>query len=73
MTQPIYLFVIYDRLNNMKKEYSIHKYQIYNDKFHWPKILATIEIIGPIYHMDYSENLGQQFKYEPQLSHFNKT
>ena len=28
--------------------------------------------IGVIYHMDYSENLSQQYKYEPQSSHFNK-
>ena len=61
--------VIYDRLNKMKKEYLIF---LYNDKFHWPKILVTTEAIGPIYHMDFSENLSQQFKYEPQSCHFNK-
>ena len=48
----------------------MHKY--YNDKFHWPKILSTIPEQGEIYHMDYSENLSQAYKYEPQSSHFNK-
>ena len=28
--------------------------------------------LGPIYHMDYSENITQSFKYEPQELHFNK-
>ena len=38
-------------------------YQIYNDKFHWPKILSTIPEQGEIiYHMDYSENLSQAYK-----------
>ena len=25
-----------------------------------------------LYHMDFSENISQHFKYEPQFSHFNK-
>ena len=57
----------------MRLEYLIHKYQIYNDRFHWPTILATTENLGNILHMDYSENVSQHFKYEPQSSHFNKT
>ena len=52
--------------------YTTHKYQVFNDQFHWPKILATANDIGEIYHMDYSENLSQQYKFEPQSSHFNK-
>ena len=52
--------------------YTTHKYQVFNDQFHWPKILATANDIGEIYHMDYSENLSQQYKFEPQSSHFKK-
>ena len=63
---------IYKKLSACKKDYTCHKYQVFNDKFHWPRILATCEDIGVIYHMDYSENLSQQYKYEPQSSHFNK-
>ena len=43
------------------------------DKLHWPIILQTIATHGEIYHMDFSENLTQLFKYEPQSSHFNKS
>ena len=49
-----------------------HKYQVYNNKHHWPEILRTTEEFGAIYHLDYSENLTQSYKYEPQSSHFNK-
>ena len=28
--------------------------------------------IGKIYHLDYSENMSQQYKYEPRSSHFIK-
>ena len=62
---------IYKKLSACKKDYTCHKYQVFN-KFHWPRILATCEDIGVIYHMDYSENLSQQYKYEPQSSHFKK-
>ena len=34
--------------------------------------MATTNDIGEIYHMDYSENLSQQYKFKPQSSHFNK-
>ena len=63
---------IYKKLSAVKKDYTCHKYQVFIDKFHWPKILSTCEDIGVIYHMDYSENLSQQYKYEPQSSHCNK-
>ena len=50
----------------------MHKYQVYNDKHHWPSILASSEDFGPIYHMDYSKNIAQMYKYKPQSSHFSK-
>ena len=59
-------------MSAVKKDYTCHEYQVFNGKFHWPKILSTCEDIGVIYHMDYSENLSQEYKYEPQWSHFNK-
>ena len=46
---------IYKTLISLKKVYTTHKYQVFNDQFHWPKILATANDIGEIYHMDYSE------------------
>ena len=64
---------VYGKLNGMRLEYLIHKYQIYNDRFHWPTILATTENLGNILHIDYSENVSQHLKYEPKSSHFNKT
>ena len=45
---------------------------MYNDNYQWPRILATIPDNGPIYHMDYSENMAQMHKYEVQSAHFNK-
>lgn len=63
---------LYQKLVAYKKIYTSHKYQVYNNQFHWPKILSTCDQIGEIYHMDFSENLSQQYKYEPQSCHFNK-
>ena len=63
---------LYQKFVACKKVYTSHKYQVYNNQFHWPKILASCDQIGDIYHMDFSENLSQQYKYEPQSCHFNK-
>lgn len=30
---------IYSSLMSLKKLYTSHKYQVYNDQFHWPKTL----------------------------------
>ena len=32
---------VFEKIVSLKKEYTVHKYQIYNDKFHWPTILST--------------------------------
>ena len=63
---------LYNKLLLLKKSYTKHKYQVHNDIFHWPRILSTSVDYGNIYHMDFSENLAQSYKYEPQSSHFNK-
>ena len=63
---------LYAKLAQIKKEYTCHKYQVYNDIHHWPIILGTASEIGSIYHMDFSENLSQMHKFEPQSSHFSK-
>ena len=63
---------LYNKLLLSKKSYTKHKYQVHNDIFHWPRILSTSVDYGNIYHMDFSENLAQSYKYEPQSSHFNK-
>ena len=47
---------IYQKLISLKKVYTTHKYQVFNNQFHCPKILTTANDIGEIYHMDYSEN-----------------
>ena len=63
---------VYLKLVSMKKLYITHKFEVYNDAFYWPKIMNCIPGIGEIYHLDYSENMTQQYKFEPQSSHFNK-
>ena len=63
---------LYQQLISLKQKYLCHKYQVRNDRFHWQKVLATIENYGAIYHMDFSENISQMYKHEPQSSHFNK-
>lgn len=55
------------------KMYLMHKYQVNNDVFRWPMTLATTITHGSIYHIDYSENIFQMYKYNPQSSHFSKS
>ena len=45
---------------------------MYNDKYHWPRILETVNDLGPVFHSDYSENMAQLTKFEAQSAHFNK-
>jgi len=63
---------LYKKLEDMRKVYLMHRYQFNNDVFQWPIILATTNTYGPIFHMNFSENLSQMYKYEPQSSHFSK-
>ena len=48
---------VYLKLVSMKKLYITHKLEVYNDAFHWLKIITSIPGIGEIYHLDYSENM----------------
>ena len=41
----------------MKKLYVTHKFEVYNNAFHWPKIINSIPGIGEIYHLDYSDSV----------------
>ena len=43
-----------------------------NDKHEWKQILETVKVIGPVFHMDFSENITASPKFEPQSSHFSK-
>ena len=61
---------IYEKLAGQRQQYLMHRFQVLNDRFHWPRVLAAST--GPTYHYDFSENLPQMYKYEPQSSHFNK-
>ena len=63
---------VYLKLVSMKKLYITHKLEVYNDAFHWLKIITSIPGIGEIYHLDYSENMTQQNKFECQSLHFSK-
>ena len=58
---------IVEKLAVVRSKYLVHKYQIYNDQYHWPKILDSDD--GDIFHIDFSENLSQQYKLEPQSTH----
>ena len=58
------------RLLDQSDDYLYHRYQQQNDKFVWKYILNSVN--DPIFHLDYSENLGPTPKYEPQPSHFSK-
>ena len=63
---------LYEKLSTLKKEYTYYKYQVYNDIYHWFVVLGTTSEIGPIYHMDFSENFLQIHKFKPQSSLFSK-
>ena len=75
-TEKVQLEMSYEELVKiawkMQKQYLVHKYEVFNDMHHWPVILSTASEMGPIYHMDFSENRCQMHKFEPQSSHFNK-
>ena len=59
-------------LKEKRNRYLYHRYQIENDNFIWRKVIETVEPLGNIYWMDYSENLSGTPKYEPQDAHFSK-
>ena len=63
---------LYTKIVSKKKKCTTHKSEVYNNVFHWPSILSITEDHGEIFHVDYSKNLSQQYKFEPQSSHFSK-
>ena len=75
-TEKINLEMLYEELVKkvwkIRKQYLVHKYEVFNDMHHWPVILSTTSEIGSIYHMDFSENISQMHNSGPQSSHFNK-
>ena len=56
--------------NNQAVTYLLHRYEIKNDKYHWPQILNDTNL-GYIFHQDYSENISCSPKFEPQDAHFS--
>lgn len=62
-------YALLEKLLNIRNKYLYHRYQIHQDRFLWPKILATSI---PVFHLDYSENLQFTAKKEAQAAHFNK-
>ena len=63
---------MFEKLVKMKKKCLCHRFEVENDKSQWRKILASIEEIGPIFHMDFSENVTGTPKFEVQSAHFSK-
>ena len=63
---------LYKKVTDIQKQYTTHKYYVYNDIFHWPRILASVPRYGPILHQDYSENMPKMHKIKTQSAHFNK-
>ena len=53
-------------------QYLKHRFYLQINKYHWKKVLNSVSEIGPIFHLDYSENLQTTPKFEPQAAHFNK-
>ena len=44
-------------LMKVREEYLVHRYEVENDKSEWKRILHTVPAYGPIFHLDYSENI----------------
>lgn len=63
---------LFEKIMNERHIYLKHRYLVENDKQEWRNILNTISDIGPIFHMDFSENLSGTPKFEPQSDHFSK-
>ena len=59
-------------LMKIQEEYLVHRYEVENDKREWKLILHTVPTYGPIFHLDYSENIQLTPKREVQAAHFNK-
>ena len=56
----------------LKEKYLLHRYQVENDRMEWRKIIETNHQFGPLFHLDYSENVSGTPKFEPQDAHFSK-
>ena len=64
---------IFKKLCNSKNTYLCHRWQIEHDKVKWENILQLPDTTGPIFHVDFSENISGTPKYEVQSAHFNKS
>ena len=63
---------LHNLIAKLQVKYTYHRYEVYLDKYIWPKIISTASQDNPIFHMDFSENLQFTPKFEPQPAHFNK-
>ena len=63
---------LFDKLMNIQHSYLFHRFQVCNDNFEWKNILLTVPNLGPIFHLDFSENITNTSKFEPQSAHFSK-
>ena len=61
---------LYQGLVTCKKVYTCHKFQVFNDQFHWAN--SNCDQTSEIDYMDFLDDLSQQYKYEPQSCHFSK-
>ena len=56
----------------MKDIYLKHRYLVENNRYEWRNILSTVSDIGPIFHMDFSENYSERQNLKQQSAHFSK-
>ena len=55
-------------LYSSQKAYLLHQFECHNDQFHWS--IIENNGLGMTFHMDFSENISNTPKEEPQDSHF---
>ena len=63
---------LYKELCNERLGYLKHRYEEAKENHIWPLVCDTIADIGPIYWVDFSENIQVKPKFQPQEQHFNQ-
>ena len=50
---------IYQKLVKNRNQSLTHKYQVKNNKLHWPKVLSATGKYGKMFHMEFFKNPQQ--------------
>ena len=61
---------LYERLQIMAKSYILHRFHVAIDYSFWLVFRSLCK--HPFLHLDYSENIAMQPKYEAQSAHFSR-